>query len=108
MQKIIPTGRERTVGEHELIVSKTDARGLITYANSVFCRVSGYQDYELLGKAHNIVRHPDMPRGVFRFLWDRLKLGSEVFSMVVNLARNGDHYWALRSLVPASNLSFAR
>lgn len=101
MQKIIPTGRERTFGEHELIVSKTDPRGLITYANSVFCRVSGYHDYELLGKPHNLVRHPEMPRGVFRFLWDRLKLGCEVFAMVVNLASNGDHYWVLAHITPS-------
>lgn len=101
MQKIIPTGRERTFGEHELIVSKTDPRGLITYANSVFCRVSGYQDYELLGKPHNLVRHPEMPRGVFRFLWDRLKLGCEVFAMVLNLASDGDHYWVLAHVTPS-------
>lgn len=101
MQKIIPSGRERTFGEHELIVSKTDSRGLITYANSVFCRVSGYQDYELLGKPHNLVRHPEMPRGVFRLLWERLKLGREVFAMVVNLARNGDHYWVLAHVTPS-------
>lgn len=101
MQKIIPSGRERTFGEHELIVSKTDPRGLITYANSVFCRVSGYQDHDLLGKPHSLVRHPEMPRGVFRLLWDRLKLGHEVFAMVVNLASNGDHYWVLAHVTPS-------
>ncbi|MBS2038851.1 PAS domain-containing protein [bacterium] len=101
MHKITPSGRERTFGEHELIVSKTDPRGLITYANSVFCRVSGYQEYELLGKPHNLVRHPDMPRGVFRLLWHRLQLGHEVFAMVVNLASNGDHYWVLAHVTPS-------
>lgn len=101
MRKIIPTGRERSFGEHELIVSKTDPRGIITYANSVFCRVSGYQDFEILGKPHNLVRHPEMPRGVFRLLWDRLESGCEIFAMVVNLASNGDHYWVLAHVTPS-------
>ena len=85
MQKILPTGRERTFGEHELIVSKTDTRGVITY----------------LGKPHNLVRHPEMPRGLFRLLWDRLKQGHEVFAMVVNLASNGDYYWVLAHVTPS-------
>lgn len=101
MQKILPTGRERTFGEHELIVSKTDTRGVITYANSVFCRVSGYDEQEVLGKPHNLVRHPEMPRGLFRLLWDRLKQGHEVFAMVVNLASNGDYYWVLAHVTPS-------
>ena len=101
MQTITPTGRERTFGEHELIVSKTDPRGIITYANSVFCRVSGYEDRQILGKPHNLVRHPDMPRGVFRLLWERLKAGREIFSLVVNLASNGDHYWVLAHVTPS-------
>ena len=101
MHKITPTGRERSFGENELIVSKTDPRGLITYANFVFCGVSGYQEKELLGKPHNLVRHPDMPRGAFRLLWHRLQLGCEVFAMVLNMASNGDHYWVLAHVTPS-------
>ena len=61
-QHIRPTGRERVFGEDEIIVSKTDLRGKITYANDVFLRVSGYTEEQLLGQPHSIVRHPDMPR----------------------------------------------
>ena len=84
----------------EIIVSKTDPKGRITYANDVFSRISGYRVEELLGKPHNLIRHPDMPRGVFRLLWDRLLAGQEVFAYVVNQARNGDHYWVLAHVTP--------
>ncbi len=67
-----PTGQERTFSPDELIVSKTDLRGVITYANDVFLRVSGYRMHEVLGKPHNVIRHPEMPRAVFRLLWDAL------------------------------------
>lgn len=87
------TGRERTFGTDEIIVSKTDTKGRITYANDVFQRVSGYTEEELLGKAHNIVRHPDMPRCVFRYLWETIPTGQEVFAYVLNRSSNGDHYW---------------
>jgi len=87
------TGNERTFDKNEIIVSKTDPTGVITYANDVFCRVAGYTEEELLGQQHNIVRHPDMPRCVFKFLWDNISAGKEVFAYVINQAKNGDHYW---------------
>lgn len=96
-----PTGQERFFGEEEVIVSKTDPKGIITYANEVFCRVALYQESELLGKPHNIVRHPDMPRGVFKLLWDRLMGGHEVFAVVLNMARDGSHYWVLAHVTPS-------
>ncbi|HED64384.1 MAG TPA: PAS domain S-box protein [Planctomycetes bacterium] len=95
-----PTGRERTFGTDEIIVSKTDTKGVITYANTVFQRVAGYTEEELLGQPHNIVRHPDMPRCVFKLLWDTLERGEEIFAYVVNLAKNGDHYWVLAHVTP--------
>lgn len=94
------TGVERTFGADEIIVSKTDPQGRITYANRVFQRVAGYTEAELLGKAHNIVRHPGMPRCVFKFLWDTIGAGQEVFAYVVNRAKNGDHYWVLAHVTP--------
>lgn len=90
---LAPTGNERTFGKDEIIVSKTDPTGVITYANDVFCNVAGYEEEELLGQQHNIVRHPDMPRCVFKFLWDNISAGKEVFAFVINQAKNGDHYW---------------
>ena len=94
------TGVERRFGDEEIIVSKTDRRGIITYANEVFLRVSQYSEEELLGKPHNLVRHPDMPRCVFKYLWDTIEAGREVFAFVVNRAKNGDHYWVLAHVTP--------
>lgn len=94
------TGRERTFGIDEIIVSKTNLTGHITYANEVFCRVAGYTEEELLGKPHSIIRHPDMPRCVFKFLWDTIQAGQEVFAFVINLAKERDYYWVLAHVTP--------
>lgn len=94
------TGTEQFFDEDEIIVSKTDTKGRITYANRVFLRVAGYTEAEVLGKAHNIIRHPDMPRCVFRFLWDRIADKHEVFAYVVNKCKNGDHYWVFAHVTP--------
>ena len=99
------TGRERTFDPDEIIVSKTNPAGVITYANEVFVKVSGFTEAELLGAPHNLIRHPDMPRCVFQFLWDRLGAGHEVFAYVVNQARNGDHYWVLAHVTPTFDAS---
>lgn len=97
---IKPSGRERTFAAEEVIVSKTDTKGKITYANEVFCRVAGYSRAELLGAPHSIVRHPDMPRCVFKLLWDTISQGNEIFAYVKNMARNGDHYWVFAHVTP--------
>jgi PAS domain S-box-containing protein len=94
------TGKERTFGEDEIIVSKTDPKGIITYANPVFMRIAGYEEHELLGRPHNIVRHPHMPRVVFKLLWDTLKGGSEIFAYVLNRSKSGDHYWVFAHVTP--------
>lgn len=96
-----PTGRETFFPASELIVSKTDLKGRITYANSLFCRVAGYRESELLGEPHSIVRHPDMPRSVFRLLWDTIEARREIFAFVKNMARNGDHYWVFAHVTPS-------
>ncbi len=95
-----PTGRARTFAPDELIVSKTDLKGRITYANDVFLRVSGFELDELIGQPHNVIRHPEMPRGVFRLLWQQLQAGKEIFAFINNLAKNGDHYWVLAHVTP--------
>jgi PAS domain S-box-containing protein len=87
-----PSGAERSFDEKDIIVSKTDLQGRITYANHVFVQVSGYSEAELLGQPHSIIRHPDMPRAVFKLLWDTLESGHEVFAYVNNMASNGDNY----------------
>ncbi len=96
-----PTGRERVVADDELIVSKTDLSGRITYCNRSFERLAGYSETELLGAPHSVVRHPEMPRSVFKLLWDTIQSGREIFAYVVNLSRNGDHYWVLAHVTPS-------
>ncbi len=94
------TGVERTFGEDEIIVSKTDLKGIITYANQVFMRVAQFEEEELLGKPHNLIRHPDMPRCVFQLLWDTIQAGREIFAYVINRTKHGDHYWVLAHVTP--------
>ncbi|MBS2020310.1 MAG: PAS domain-containing protein [Deltaproteobacteria bacterium] len=98
--KPTPTGRERTFGEEEIIVSKTDTSGRITYANDVFLRIAGYTQAEVIGQPHSLIRHPDMPRCVFQLLWTTIASGKEIFAYVVNMAKNGDHYWVLAHVTP--------
>lgn len=95
-----PTGNERFFGEDEVIVSKTDLKGRVTYANDVFLRIAGFDENEVLGKPHSFIRHPAMPRCIFKFLWDTLEKKDEVFAYVINMARNGDHYWVFAHVTP--------
>lgn len=98
--KIAPSGREKVMREDDFIVSKTDLTGRITYGNRIFIEFSGYSEAELLGTQHNIIRHPDMPRGVFKFLWDTIQGGQECFAYVKNLAKDGSHYWVFANVTP--------
>ncbi|SHN84684.1 PAS domain S-box-containing protein [Geodermatophilus obscurus] len=96
-----PTGEARTFAPDELIVSKTDLRGVITYANDVFLRVSRYELDEVIGRPHNLIRHPEMPRAVFALLWQTLSEGRELFAYINNLASDGAHYWVLAHVTPS-------
>jgi PAS domain S-box-containing protein len=98
---IRPTGVERTFSSDDIIVTKTDRKGIIRYANQVFLQVSGYTEAEVLGQPHRIIRHPDMPRCVFKLLWDTIEAGEELFAYVVNLAADGAHYWVLAHVTPS-------
>lgn len=104
-QNVVPTNTELFFRDEDVIVSKTDLRGRITYANQEFCRLAGFSEAELLGQPHSIVRHPDMPRAVFKLLWDKLTAGSEVFAYVKNMSRNGDFYWVLAHVTPSYDMS---
>jgi PAS domain S-box-containing protein len=95
------TGAERRFEESELIVTKTDPGGRLTYANPVFLRLSGLSERDALGAPHNIIRHPDMPRCVFRLLWDTVRAGREIFAYVLNRSTNGDHYWVFAHVTPS-------
>lgn len=98
--KIIPTGVERKLGEEEIIVSKTDKKGRIIYVNQTFLKISSFNEDEVIGMPHSLVRHPDMPRSVFKLLWDTIQSGQELFAYVCNLAKNGDHYWVFAHVTP--------
>ena len=87
--------KEVSWDKSKIIVSKTDAYGIIEYANEVFIEVSGYDEYELMGMPHNIIRHPDMPKVLFKVLWDNLKKGITVRPVVKNLAKSGRYYWVI-------------
>jgi PAS domain S-box-containing protein len=100
---IVPTGRERTFRDDEIIVSKTDPKGIIRYANRTFVEISGYTEEELLGQPHNIIRHPDMPRCVFKLLWETIAQRQEIFAYVKNMSKNGDHYWVFAHVTPTFN-----
>ena len=78
-----------------VIMSKTNAFGIIEYANEVFVDVCGYEDYELMGQPHNIIRHPDMPKVIFKVLWENLKNGKNFHAIVKNLAKSGRYYWVI-------------
>jgi PAS domain S-box-containing protein len=95
------TGVERHFQPDEIIVTKTDPGGRITYANPVFLRISHITEREALGAPHNLIRHPDMPRCVFKLLWDTVKSGKEIFAYVLNRATNGDHYWVFAHVTPS-------
>lgn len=95
-----PTGRERPWGAEEIIVSKTDLKGHITYANDVFIRVAEMEENELLGKPHNVIRHPGMPRCIFKLMWERIQSKQEIFAYVNNLAKSGDNYWVFAHVTP--------
>lgn len=94
------TGRERSFADDELIVSKTDKTGRLTYVNDVFMTVSGYAESEVIGQPHSIVRHPDTPRCLFKLMWDNLTKGEEIFVYINNRAKNGDHYWVFAHVTP--------
>jgi len=94
-------GKEVFFSRDDLIVSKTDCDGRITYANQTFLDVAGYEESDCIGQQHNIIRSPYMPRAVFKLLWSTLKTGREIFAYVVNSTKAGDHYWVIAHVTPS-------
>jgi len=91
---------EEYLFEKGLIVSSTDLKGIITYANRKFCEIAGYSKDELKGKNHNIVRHPDMPKVAFQEVWDTIQSGKEWTGIVKNLRKDGRYYWVYSHISP--------
>ncbi len=99
MEKPIPID-EAYIFDACTIVSETDLKGIITYCNRKFCEVSGYDKNELIGKNHNIVRHPDMPKAAFQDLWSTVQKGESWTGTVKNLRKDGRYYWVYSHIAP--------
>ncbi len=103
MSRPEPTDVENIVGSTDLIVSKSDAEGNITYINPIFIKISGYSQGKLIEEPHSILRHPDMPKVIFKYLWDNLKEGKDVTAYVKNLCKDGSFYWVLATVKVSKN-----
>ncbi len=95
MERPYPLDSEIILNPKRYIVSKTDPKGIIEYGNDYFVEISGYSESELIGKPHNIIRHPDMPRVAFKMMWDRILQGDNFIAIVKNLAKDGSYYWVV-------------
>jgi PAS domain S-box-containing protein len=89
---------ERKMDENDFIVSKTDLKGKISYCNRIFMEMAEYSEAELLGAPHSIIRHPEMPKAVFKLLWDRIGKKEEVFAYVLNRTKNKNEYWVFANV----------
>jgi PAS domain S-box-containing protein len=87
--------------EDDFIVSKTDLQGRITYVNKIFMDMSEYSEDELLGKPHNFIRHLEMPKGIFKLLWEMIKNKDEIFAFVLNKTKNSNAYWVYANVTPS-------
>ncbi len=103
MNKVKPTDVEIVMREDDFIVSKTDLKGIITYTNRTFMEFAKYDESELIGVNHNIIRHPTMPRVIFKLLWDTVQSGNEINAYVKNISKDGSFYWVLANITPVSN-----
>jgi len=93
MRRPEPINEEIELKNNVYIESDTDLKGIITYVNDYFAEISGYSKEELVGQPHSIVRHPDMPKILFKILWDRITHGYNFIAAVKNLAKDGRYYW---------------
>lgn len=94
-------GKERLMGVDDLIVSKTDLKGHITYANDTFLHMAELSLAETIGKPHSVIRSRAMPRSVFQLLWEKIQSGEEIFAYVVNRSKSNNHYWVLAHVTPS-------
>lgn len=98
MKRPEPNSSRYDLQPNDFIVSKTDLKGNITYCNQIFIKLSKYSEEELIGAPHNLIRHPDMPRVVFKLLWGRIQNKKEIFAFVKNLSKDGGYYWVFANV----------
>ena len=99
LEKPTPVDREVVLKEDAVLISVTDSRGVIEYCNEDFVDASGYEEHELVGAGHNIVRHPDMPRIIFKKMWSRISNNQNMVAVVKNMAKTGRYYWIVTDFV---------
>jgi aerotaxis receptor len=100
MKLNLPVTQHEKPFTHGAIVTKTNLKGVITYANDAFIEISGFERDELIGASQNILRHPDVPPCIFEDMWLTLKCGDTWKGVVKNRCKNGDHYWVSAFIVP--------
>lgn len=100
MRNITVTQKQAPFPDSYILISSTTTNGKITYVNDEFCEVAGYSREELIGKPHNLIRHPDVPALAFADLWNNLKSGNSWLGIVKNRCKNGDHYWVSAHVSP--------
>jgi len=91
---------ETILDEYAFLVSETNEKGIITFANNDFCKIAGFTLEELIGKPHNVVRHDDMPKGAFKNLWETVKKGEIWTGYVKNRTKDGGYYWVFATVFP--------
>ena len=99
--KIQPNQNEITMKDDDFIVSKTDLKGKVTYANQIFVRFSGYRQSEIYNHQHKLIRHPEMPQAVFELLWKTIQAGNEFNGYVKNMHKSGSFYWVFANVTPS-------
>ncbi len=99
--KTAPNNTEKTFPTEQLLVTKTDTKGIITYTNQNFAHIVGVDEEELIGRPHNIIRHPDTPRIIFKLLWNYLHSQKEIHAYVKNLCADGSYYWVFANVTPS-------
>ncbi|MFA7571419.1 MAG: PAS domain-containing protein [Sulfurimonadaceae bacterium] len=100
--------QETILNDDAFLVSETDAKGIIQFANDDFCKVAEYSVEELIGKPHNVVRHPDMPKAAFKDLWETVKKGEVWTGYVKNATRSGGYYWVYATVFPFESCNGSR
>jgi PAS domain S-box-containing protein len=93
-------GQEIVLDDYAFLVSETDNKGIVSFANDDFCKIAGFSLDELVGNPHNIVRHPDMPKAAFKSLWDTVQSGNVWTGYVKNATKDGGYYWVYATVYP--------
>ena len=101
--KIIPKNNEVFFDKNNILVSKTDTKGVIRYGNREFLELLGFAEKDVVGQPHNFIRHPDMPKVIFKLLWEYLKDKREIHAYVKNLVADGSYYWVFANVSPSCN-----